>query len=68
VWSERAVQFYESPEVLDTNAHLAYQLGNKTRAIEILEKIIPLRQQRGYPTSAYEAALERMRKDLPLEK
>lgn len=65
-WSERAVEFFESPEFLDTYAHLAYKLGNKKEAIDAEEKAIRLRRQRGYPTADYEADLERMKKNQPL--
>lgn len=65
-WSERALAFFETPEVLDTYAHLAYKLGNKKKAIDAEERAIRLRQQRGYPTAAYEADLERMKRNQPL--
>lgn len=65
-WSERALDFYESPEVLDTYAHLAYKLGHQAKAINAEEKAIRLRRQRGYPTATYEADLERMKKNQPL--
>lgn len=65
-WSERALQFYESPEVLDTYAHVAYQLGHTAKAIEAEEKAIRLRQKMGYPTGAYEAVLQQMKANKPL--
>jgi hypothetical protein len=66
-WSERAVEFFETPEVLDTYAHLAYKLGNKDRAIQAMEKAVQLRRKMGYPTDKYEAVLGRISKNLPLE-
>ena len=67
-WSARALEFFESPEVLDTYAHIAYSLGNKTKALALEQRAIELRKQRGYPTKVQEATLERMKKDLALVK
>lgn len=65
-WSERSLQFYESPEALDTYARLLYTLGDRARAVETEEKSLRLRKERGYPTSSQEAALQRMKANRPL--
>lgn len=65
--SERALEFFESPEVLDTYAHVAYSLNDKAKAIQLEQRAIELRKQRGYPTKTQEVTLERMKKDLPLD-
>lgn len=65
-WSERALEFFESPQILDTYAHLAYRLGNRKGALEAAERAVGLRQKMGYPTGDYESVLKRIKANEPL--
>lgn len=59
-WAKKALEFYESPEALDTYAKLLYKQAQKSAAIEQMEKAIALQRKRGFPTKDYEAALAKM--------
>jgi hypothetical protein len=60
-WVEKALQFYQSPEVLDTYAKLLYKQNKNGKAIEIMSEAIALQQKRGFPTKEYETSLEKMK-------
>ena len=59
-WAKRALEFYESPEALDTYAKLLYKGGQKATAVEQMNKAIELRKKRGFPTSEFEGTLAKM--------
>ncbi|MGZ3880552.1 MAG: thioredoxin family protein [Flavisolibacter sp.] len=65
-WCERALQFYKSPESLDTYAKLLYKQRKDEKAIEVLNEAIALQQKRGYPTKLYESELDAIRNKKPL--
>jgi Flp pilus assembly protein TadD len=58
---EKALQFYQSPEVLDTYAKLLYKQNKNAKAIEMMSEAVTLQQKRGFPTKEYETSLEKMR-------
>lgn len=60
-WAKRAVEFYESPEAMDTYARLLYKSNEKEEAIFWELKTITLRQKRGYPVVEFEAVLNKMK-------
>ncbi len=59
-WAKRALEFYESPETLDTYAKLLYKQNQKTEAIEEMTKAVDLQKRRGFPAKNYEATLAKM--------
>ena len=56
-WSYRAIELYESPEVIDTYARLLYKTGRKNEAIEWESKAIELKKKRGFKTTDFEKVL-----------
>jgi len=65
-WAKRALQFYKTPQVLDTYAKLLYKQNQKEKAIEIMSEAISLQQQRGFPTKEFDLSLEQMKAGKPL--
>ena len=65
-WSKRALEFYESPEVLDTYAKLLYKQNQKSAALEQMEKAIALQKKRGFATKSYETTLAKMNSNATL--
>lgn len=65
-WAKRALEFYESPEAMDTYAKLLYKRGQKDAAIEQMSKAIELRKKRGFPTNEYESTLAAMNNNAKL--
>lgn len=60
-WVEKALEFYRSPEALDTYAKLLYKQNQSEKAIEIMNEAISLQQKRGLPTKEYETVLGKMK-------
>lgn len=60
-FSERANEFHQSPETLDTYARLLYKSGRPDDAIEAESKAIQQKKNLGYPTSELEAILNKMK-------
>jgi hypothetical protein len=65
-WAKRALEFYESPEALDTYARLLYKQNQKAAAIEEMTKAVTLQKKRGFPTKSYEEVLMKMKQNAPL--
>jgi hypothetical protein len=65
-WSEKALQFYKSSEILDTYAKLLYKQNHNEKAIEAMNEAITLQQKRGYPTKRYDADLDAIKNKKPL--
>ena len=61
-WAKRSLEFMESPETLDTYAHLLYKQGQKDFAIETEQKAIDMRKKRGFPITEYQKDLDIMKK------
>ena len=59
-WAEKALEFYESPEDLDTYAKLLYKQGQKEAAAAQMTKAILLQKKHGFPANSYEAVLKKM--------
>jgi hypothetical protein len=66
IWAEKALEFYKTPEVLDTYARLLYKQNKTAKAIEIISEAIALQQKRGYPTIDYDIVLGKMKNNSPL--
>lgn len=60
-FSERALEFYQSPETLDTYARLLYKSGRTAEAIEAESKAIEQKKELGYPTTELESVLTKMK-------
>ena len=59
-WSARGLEFYRSPEILDTHARLLYIAGKKEEAIQFENEAIALHKQRGFDPKEYEKVLADM--------
>lgn len=62
-WSKRSLEFFETPESLDTYAKLLYQLERKSEAQKLMEKAIAMLQKRGFSAQAFVSSLEKMKKN-----
>ncbi|MBL7743327.1 MAG: DUF255 domain-containing protein [Chitinophagaceae bacterium] len=60
-WSYRALEFFESPEIMDTQARLLYKTGQKEEAIQWESKAIDLKKQHGFKATEFEKVLEKMK-------
>jgi len=66
-WAVKAIQFFKTPQVLDTYAKLLYRQNQNEKAIEIIKEAISLQQKRGLPTKEYEMVLEKMKRGKALQ-
>jgi hypothetical protein len=62
-WVKKGLDFFETPEALDTYSRLLYKQGQKQAAIDIQQKAIALRKQRGFPVKEFELILEKMKRN-----
>ncbi|MEJ7820727.1 MAG: hypothetical protein WKF85_00320 [Chitinophagaceae bacterium] len=62
-WAKKGLEFYKSPEILDTYSRLLYKQNQKAKAIELQHEAIALRKQRKFSTKEYDAILAKMVKD-----
>lgn len=61
-WVVHANSFFDNPETMDLWARLLYKLeGNITRAIELEEKAIALREERGLDARKYQETLKKLK-------
>ena len=60
-WAKKALQFYKSPQVLDTYAKLLYKQNQKEQAIEMMNEAIDLQQSHGLSTKQFDTSLEKMK-------
>jgi hypothetical protein len=60
-WAKKALQFYKSPQVLDTYAKLLYKQNQKEQAIEMMNEAIDLQQKHGLSTKQFDTSLEKMK-------
>jgi len=60
-WAKKALQFYKTPQVLDTYAKLLYKQNQKEQAIDIMNEAITLQQKHGLPTKEFDISLEKMK-------
>lgn len=65
-WVKKALEFYESPQALDTYAKLLYKDGQKSEAIAQMEKAITVQKKRGFPAKAYDGTLAKMKANAKL--
>ena len=59
-WAKRSVEFYESPENMDTYARLLYITGNKKEAIFWMEKAIQKQELMQLNSNEQKKILENM--------
>jgi hypothetical protein len=62
-WARKGLEFFETPEALDTYSRLLYKQGQKQTAIEIQEKAIALQRKRGFPVKELEMILGKMKRN-----
>jgi len=62
-WAKKGLEFFKSPEILDTYSRLLYRQNQKAKAIELQHEAIALRKQRKYSTKEYDAVLAKMIKN-----
>jgi len=60
-WAKKALQFYKTPQVLDTYAKLLYKQNQKEQAVDIMNEAITLQQKHGLPTKEFDISLEKMK-------
>jgi len=60
-WAEKALQFFKTPEVMDTYAKLLYKQNQQAKAIEVITEAITLQHDRGFSTKEYDILLEKMK-------
>ncbi len=66
-WIEKALEFYKTPQALDTYAKLLYKQGQNEKAIKAISEAIALQQKLGFPTKEYDSVLEKMKNEKYLE-
>ncbi len=64
LYIRKSLEFYETPESIDTYARLLYKTGNPTEAIQWEEKAIQQKRKAGFDASEYEKVIYRMKKSL----
>jgi hypothetical protein len=62
-WVTKGLEFFKSPEILDTYSRLLYKQNQKAKAIELQQEAIALRKQRKYSTREYDLILDKMKKN-----
>ena len=65
-WAEKALEFYKSPEIMDTYGKLLYKQNQQAKAMEVMQKAIAMQKERGYPSANYETVLAKMKTGNPL--
>ena len=65
-WAEKALEFYKSPEIMDTYGKLLYKQNQQAKAMEMMQKAIAMQKERGYPSANYETVLAKMKTGNPL--
>lgn len=60
-WIQKANEFYETAEAMDTWARLLYKTGNTSAAILKEERAIALQNERGFNTSEFSQVLNKMK-------
>ena len=66
-WVRKGLEFFETPEALDTYAKLLYKQGHKEEAIQMETKAIAVRKARGFPVKDYEAVIDNMKKGIAVK-
>lgn len=66
-WAKKGLEFYQSPEALNTYAKLLYKQGKKEEAIEAQTNAVALRKTMGFPTAEYEAVIAKMKQNAKLD-
>ena len=60
-WIVKGLEFYQTPEALDTYARLLYVQKQTALAINTEQKAIDLKKKQGYPAADLEAVLQKMK-------
>jgi tetratricopeptide (TPR) repeat protein len=60
-WAKRANEFSKNPEAMDTYARLLYKTGNRSEAIEWMNKVIEWGKKINLPVQEYETMLSKMK-------
>jgi tetratricopeptide (TPR) repeat protein len=64
LYIRKSLEFYETPESIDTYARLLYKTGNHPEAIQWEEKAIQQKRKAGFDASEFEKVIFRMKKSL----
>ena len=59
-WAKRSLDFYESPEAMDTYARILYKTGNSGEAIKWQKRAIEIYKERKFPAKEFEMVLAKM--------
>jgi hypothetical protein len=59
-WAKKGLEFFKSPEILDTYSRLLYKQNQKAKAIELQQEAIALRKQRKFSTKEHDIILAKM--------
>jgi len=59
-WAKRSIDFYESPESIDTYARILYKTGNSREAIKWQRRAIEIYKERKFPAKEFEQILAKM--------
>lgn len=59
-WAKRSLDFYESPEAMDTYARILYKTGNSHEAIKWQKRAIEIYKERKFPAKEFEQVLAKM--------
>jgi hypothetical protein len=59
-WAKRSLDFYESPEAMDTYARILYKTGNSPEAIKWQKRAIEIYKERKFPAKEFEQILAKM--------
>ncbi len=62
-WAKKGLEFYRSPEILDTYARLLYKQNQKEQAITIQSEAIMLQNAHRLSTKEYDLVLDKMKKN-----
>ena len=66
-WSIKSLEFFKSPEILDTYARLLYKQNQKQKAIESESEAIAIRRQQKFSTKDYDEILDRMKRNATVD-
>ncbi len=64
LWAKRAIEFMETPEIMDTYARILYKTGNRNVAIEWETKAIATNKERKIGSAEYDKVLAAMQKGM----
>lgn len=61
-WGSRSLEFFETPQNLDTYARLLYKTGKRDSAVYYQQKAVNLQLKNKFPAGEYDTVLKKMQK------